>query len=95
VIAEGVRVHKGAEVAGSIRLPGVEIGPGAHVRRAILDGNVRIGRNTQVGFGPRDDARFNRTENGIVVIPANSVVSPQSEEMFLPGTHMRQINTPP
>src|SRR5262245_20890347 len=42
VIADGVRIHRTAQVIESIVMPGVVIGANACVRRAILDEHVRV-----------------------------------------------------
>jgi glucose-1-phosphate adenylyltransferase len=69
VIAEGVRIHRSAEVIDSILMPGVHIGRGARIRRVILDENVHV----------LPDARIDgETSNGIVVVPANSIVFPEA-----------------
>jgi glucose-1-phosphate adenylyltransferase len=50
VIAGGVRIHCTAEVIDSILLPGVVIGPGARIRRAILDENVQVMPGAEIGY---------------------------------------------
>ena len=49
VIAEGVRIHRGAEVIRSILMPGVEIGRGVRIRRTILGENVQVLPGARVG----------------------------------------------
>jgi len=67
VIADGVRIHRTAEVIQSIVMPGVVIGPNARVRRAILDENVRVESGARIGYGD--------SEHAISVIPANSLIT--------------------
>jgi len=67
VIADGVRIHRTAEVIQSIVMPGVVIGSNARVRRAILDENVRVESGASVGYGD--------SEHAISVIPANSLIT--------------------
>ena len=70
VLGRGVRVHTGAMVDECVIMDNCDIGRHANVRRAILDKNVRIPADTQVGFDlAADKARgWHVTESGIVVI---------------------------
>jgi glucose-1-phosphate adenylyltransferase len=65
-----VRVHTGAEVEGCVIMDNCDIGRRAKVRRAILDKNVRVPADTQVGYDlEADRARgWHVTDSGIVVI---------------------------
>jgi glucose-1-phosphate adenylyltransferase len=72
VLARGVRVHAGAVVEDSIILDNCDVGRRAHVRRAILDKNVRLEPDARVGFDlEQDRKRYHVTETGIVVIEGN------------------------
>lgn len=70
VLSRGVRVHTGAVVEGCVIMDNCDIGRHAKVQRAILDKNVRIPANTEVGYDlAADRARgWHVTESGIVVI---------------------------
>jgi len=70
VLGRGVRVHTGAVVEGCVIMDNCDIGRHAKVQRAILDKNVHIPANTEVGFDlEADRARgCHVTESGIVVI---------------------------
>jgi glucose-1-phosphate adenylyltransferase len=70
VLGRGVRVHTGAEVEGCVIMDNCDIGRRAKVRRAILDKNVRIPADTDVGYDlDADRARgWHVTDSGIVVI---------------------------
>lgn len=69
VIGRGVRIHAGAVVEDSIVLDNCDIGRDAHIRRAILDKNVRVPPGTKIGFDPASDKRnYSVTETGIVVV---------------------------
>jgi glucose-1-phosphate adenylyltransferase len=70
VLGRGVRVHAGAEVEGCVIMDNCDIGRHAKLRRAILDKNVRIPADTEVGYDlEADRARgWHVTESGIVVI---------------------------
>ncbi len=69
VIGRHVRVHSGAVVEDSVIFDNCDIGRRARVRRAILDKNVRIPEDTEIGFDlERDRQRYHVTDSGIVVI---------------------------
>jgi glucose-1-phosphate adenylyltransferase len=72
VLFRGVRVHSGALVEDSIILDNCDIGRRAKVRRAILDKNVRIPADAEIGYDLEHDRRFHHvTESGIVVVGGN------------------------
>jgi glucose-1-phosphate adenylyltransferase len=72
VLARGVRVHAGAMVEDSIILDNCDIGRRAHIRRAILDKNVRVPPDGTIGCDPEADRkRYHVTESGIVVVEGN------------------------
>ena len=62
-------VEDGAYVDGSVLMPGVRVGSGAVVRRAILDKNVVVGPGEMVGVDlERDRARFAISSGGVVAV---------------------------
>ena len=70
VLGRGVRVHTAALVEACVIMDNCDIGRRAKVRRAILDKNVRIPADTEVGYDlDADRARgWHVTDSGIVVI---------------------------
>ena len=69
VLSGDVVVEAGAHVEGSVLLPGVRVGKGAVVRRAILDKNVVIPDGAQVGVDPElDRERYTVSGGGVVVL---------------------------
>ena len=70
VLGRAVRVHTGAVVEGCVIMDNCDIGRHARLQRAILDKNVHIPPNTEVGFDlEADRARgWHVTDSGIVVI---------------------------
>ncbi len=69
VLGRHVRVHSGAVVEDSVIFDNCDIGRRARVRRAILDKNVRIPEDAEIGFDlQRDRERYFVTDSGIVVI---------------------------
>jgi glucose-1-phosphate adenylyltransferase len=78
VISEGVRIHRTAEVVDSILMPGVVIGPGARVRRAILDENVHVLAGARLGYETSESHTFARTANGVVVVQADGIIAAAS-----------------
>ncbi|HEX2103140.1 MAG TPA: hypothetical protein VHF51_05780, partial [Solirubrobacteraceae bacterium] len=75
VLSPNVHVHSYARVEDSVLMPGVEVGRGAVVRRAIIDKNVLIAPGAQIGVDPEADrARFAVSPSGVVVIGKGEVV---------------------
>jgi glucose-1-phosphate adenylyltransferase len=69
ILSPQVHVHSHALVEDSVLMHDVDIGRGAVVRRAILDKNVQVAEDAQVGVDPEEDReRFVVSEGGIVVI---------------------------
>ena len=58
-------------------MPGVRIGRGAVVRRAILDKNVIVPDGAQIGVNPAPDReRYTISPGGIVVLGKGQKVEP-------------------
>jgi len=69
IISPQVRVNSFAEVSDSVVLPGVIVGRGARVHRAIIDKHVEIPPGYEIGTDlALDRERFNISPGGIVVI---------------------------
>jgi len=69
VISSDVMIEPGAVVEGSVLLPGVRIGKGATVRRAILDKNVVVADGARIGVDPAADReQYTVSTSGVVVL---------------------------
>jgi glucose-1-phosphate adenylyltransferase len=69
VLGRSVRVHTGAAVEDSVIFDNCDIGRHAKVRRAILDKNVKIPPDTEVGYNMDEDReKYHVTDSGIVII---------------------------
>ena len=65
-----VMVQDGAIVEDAILFNGVSVGEGAHLRRCIIDKDIQVPPQTQIGLDPvADRARFQVSAGGVVVIP--------------------------
>lgn len=72
ILSRSVRVHSGALVEDSVILDNCDIGRRAKVRRAILDKNVSIPEDAEIGYNPDHDRRYHFvTDSGIVVVAGN------------------------
>jgi len=70
ILSPRVRVNSFAEVSDSILMEGVNIGRHARVRRAIIDKNVEVPEETEIGYDlARDRKHFTVSEGGVVVVP--------------------------
>jgi len=78
ILATDVFIDEAAEVTGSVLLDKVTVGPGAVVRRAIIDKNVRIPAGAQIGVDPGLDRRrgFAVTDSGLTIVSKGQVVAP-------------------
>jgi glucose-1-phosphate adenylyltransferase len=78
VLAPRVKVHSYATIVDSVVLDGVEIGRYATIRRAIIDKYTDVQEHAMIGIDhDHDRARgFHVSENGVVVVPRDSVVTP-------------------
>jgi len=77
VLSPSVHIHSYASVHDSVLMPGVEVGRGSVVRRAIIDKNVFIHPGAQVGVDlERDRERYTVSDDGVVVIGKGDVVEP-------------------
>ena len=70
VLGRGVRVHTGADVEDSVIFDNCDVGRHAKVRRAILDKNVKLPENAEVGYDREADEKrgWHVSESGITVI---------------------------
>ena len=72
VLGRGVRVHAGALVEDCVILDNCDIGRRSKIRRAILDKNVRVPEDAEIGYDlARDSLNHHVTESGIVVVAGN------------------------
>ena len=82
ILSPNVRINSFARVEDSILFSGVEIGRGSKIRKAIIDKDVKIPRDSVIGYDVEHDRRrgFTITESGIVVIAKG-----ESPETFKKG----------
>ena len=71
ILGPRVRINSYSEVHDSLLFDGVKVGRHCKIRRAIIDKDIDIPENTEIGYDlERDRQRgFKVTESGIVVIP--------------------------
>jgi glucose-1-phosphate adenylyltransferase len=75
VLSPGVHIEGGAIVEDSVIMNDVIIGQDARICRAIIDKNVRVPPGARIGVDPgRDEQRFVRSPEGIVVIGKGEAV---------------------
>lgn len=71
-----VRVNSFSSIDQSVLFEGVDVGRRAKIRKAIIDKNVTIPSDVEIGFDlERDRERFTVSDEGIVVIPKNEDLS--------------------
>jgi len=70
ILSPSVRVENNAQVTGSILMTGVVVGRGAKIRNAIIDKEVIIPEQSEIGYNLElDRKRFAVTTSGIVIVP--------------------------
>ena len=63
-------------IAEAVLFDSVGVGPGACVRRAILDEGVQVRAGASVGLDvEKERRRFTVTDGGVVVVPRGTVVA--------------------
>ena len=86
ILSPGVRINSYADVAESVLMEGVIVGRHARLRRTIVDKGVSIPEGFVVGIDPEADReRFTVSPEGVVVIPAGTVLVPGPARVFEPG----------
>jgi glucose-1-phosphate adenylyltransferase len=79
VLGRRVFIDNGAVVEDSIVMDGCYIGPGARIRRAIIDKNARVPAGVTVGHDPGYDAKhYHVSETGIAVVEGHRSPIPLS-----------------
>ncbi len=70
ILSPDVRVNSFSEVQGSILFSGVNVGRYSRLRRCIIDRDVTIPENTQIGYDLDQDRErgYTVTESGVVVV---------------------------
>lgn len=77
VLSVGCHVHHGADLENVVLLDDVTIGPDTVLRNCVIDKNVIIPAETQLGIDPvRDGENFTVSTDGIVVVAKNTAVQP-------------------
>ncbi len=72
VLFSQVRVHSFTQVNWSVLLPGVEVGRGARITRAVVDRHCTIPDGMVIGEDAQADAaRFFRTDTGITLVTSD------------------------
>lgn len=78
VLGPNCRIHPRAELDHCVLLGNVEVGAGARLQHCIVAENSSIAPYSLIGHEPDlDQQRFEYTESGLVVVPANSRVGYQ------------------
>jgi len=77
VLSPWVRIHSYSHVEESILMHGSSVGRYAHIRRAIVEKNVRIPEHAVIGYDLHEDAkRYRVTASGIVVVESTDTNGP-------------------
>jgi glucose-1-phosphate adenylyltransferase len=70
VLSPNVRVREGADIADSILFEDVEVGPGARLRKVIIDKHSMIPAGFEIGYDDgRDAGSFKISREGVRVVP--------------------------
>ena len=94
VLSNDVYVSTASRVLDSVLMDKVQVGPGAVVKRAIVDKNVRIPAGAAIGLDPDlDRARgFKVTDSGITVLAkGQEVPEPGEAERALSAANLYQV----
>ena len=81
VLSNRVRVNSFSHIEESVLFENVVIGRHAKIRRAIIDKDVEIPANTEIGYSAEQDKkRYFVSEGGIVVIPKRAKIEENGAE---------------
>jgi len=84
VLSPNVRVNSYSEVHDSILMENVDIGRRCRIRRAIIDKDVTLAPETEIGYDPeKDKERYHVTPSGIVVIAKGTEVSGEARTIAM------------
>ena len=83
VLSPAVRINSYSEVDGCILFSGVNVGRYSRLRRVIVDRDVLIPENTEIGYDHQKDRErgYLVTESGIVVVPSQAPALEGLEEL--------------
>lgn len=77
LLFSNVRIDERSRIERAVLLPSVHVGKGCTVINAIVDEGCDIPDGTKIGVDPAADrARFNVTENGVVLVTADMLRAP-------------------
>lgn len=81
ILGPNVRINSYAQVSDCILFEGVTVGRNAKIQRAIVDKDVSIPPNVEIGFNLEEDRRrgFSISPGGVVVIGKSDCIEPQME----------------
>jgi glucose-1-phosphate adenylyltransferase len=84
ILSPNVRINSFTQVESSILFDGVEVGRHCHIRRAIIDKDVRIPPHTTIGYNLDHDRQrgFLITEQGVTVIAKAELPETFAERVF-------------
>ncbi len=76
ILSPKVRINSYSQVEDSILMENVEIGRHCKIKRAIIDKNVKVPPNTEIGVDLEEDRRrgFQVSEGGITVVPKGMIL---------------------
>jgi glucose-1-phosphate adenylyltransferase len=79
VLSPNVRINSYSEVHDSILMENVDIGRRCRIRKAIIDKDVTIPQETEIGYNlAQDKKRYHVTSSGIVVIAKGTELSKEA-----------------
>lgn len=83
VISTQVQIGADCRIEDSVLLPGVRIGAGSTVRRAVVDSGCVLSEGFRAGVYPSDDcARFPVTDRGVVLVTPALLGQPGRASLF-------------
>jgi glucose-1-phosphate adenylyltransferase len=99
ILSPGVRVRTNSVVEDSVLLSNVVIGRNSRIRKAIVDQNIHVPENTEIGLDPEADRRAGHflTDSGLVVIHRDSPGVTSARSGLCSGSRItpRRVFLPP
>jgi len=91
VLSPDVRINSFSQVYDSVLMEGVNVSRYAKIRRAIIDKDVNIPENMEIGYDlKKDKKRFTVTDSGIVIVAKGTIIEKNNKDISVHSKGVRK-----